>query len=112
MEYSDEPPRCLPYRLPNKKSPLKSVNLRDFEVPFSSHHQNPLIKHYCESRLLTTVDLNISHLKNTCKDRRKVKDAMLVRKIDLCQKESLEMRKASPPPPSLLKRATLQETRS
>ena len=86
LEYSDEPPKCLPYRLPNKKSPLKSNNLRDLELSPSYDTDKSLLKHYSESRLLTAIDFNLNSLKNTCKDRKKIKDAVMVRKIDLVKK--------------------------
>lgn len=33
-DYFDSPPRCMPYRVVNKKSPLRSQNIKDIDISF------------------------------------------------------------------------------
>ncbi len=33
-EFLDSPPRCMPYRVINKKSPLRSQNIKDIDISF------------------------------------------------------------------------------
>lgn len=47
----------------------------------------------CEPKVLSVVNMSVYSLKNTCKDRKKIKDAVTVKRIKLLYKENVEVKK-------------------
>ena len=83
-EYVDSPPRCMPYRIVNKESPLKSQNIKDIDISFVEK-EVPSIVQYPSGKLFLYPDLE-NHDVNIRMDKKSVRDAVLVKQISLKKK--------------------------
>lgn len=72
----------MPYRIINKKSPLKSQNIKDIDTTFFDH-QN-ISNQYQTTKVFSSVD--IEEEIPIRMDKRAIKDAVLVRQIHLEKK--------------------------
>ena len=74
----------MPYRIVNKKSPLKSQNIKDIDISFLEK-DNLSIGQYHVAKILTFSDMDSSDL-NIRVDKKTVRDAVLVKHINLKKK--------------------------
>jgi hypothetical protein len=72
----------MPYRIINKKSPLKSQNIKDIDVTFFDHQNIP--NQYQTTKIFSSVDAEEEIPIRI--DKRTIKDAVLVRQINLEKK--------------------------
>ena len=82
-DYIDTPPRCMPYRIVNKKSPLKSQNIKDIDVSMMQKEISSI--QYPTGNIFVYSDLETNEF-NIRIDRKSVKDAVLVKQINLKKK--------------------------
>ena len=72
----------MPYRVVNKKSPLKSQNIKDIDITFLDQ------QHLAPSFKISTISDISNHDFNIKIDKQTMRDAVLVKQINLKKKES------------------------